>query len=160
MNSFFPDSSRFFNESGHFCGYLESIIQLPHGQCLVPTIISYHKNEEKKQFFFEKSVNAHTRHSNQMQCLSESCGGSNLFLESVRCAIQVWSQTYLQSQTRTMPTLVPILLQNQQGEHLHCEHLVNSFHLLHEEKSKSVLFISICIGFAQVMFNEIEGRSI
>ena len=42
---------------------------------------------KKKRFFFEKSVDAHTKPSNQMQCLSESCGGPNLFLESVRVAI-------------------------------------------------------------------------
>ena len=50
----------------------------------------------------------------------------------------------------TMPTLVPILLQNQQGEHLHCEHLVHSTHLLHQQKLKSGLLILICI--AMVLF--------
>ena len=73
MNTFFPDSSSFLSESGHLSGYLESVVQFPHEQCLVPTI-SYHKKP-----------------SNQMQCLSESCGGSNLFLESVSVAIVVWS---------------------------------------------------------------------
>ena len=42
---------------------------------------------KKKRFFFEKSVDEHTKPSNQMQCLSESCGGSNLLLESVCIAI-------------------------------------------------------------------------
>ena len=44
---------------------------------------------KKKRFFFEKSVYVDTKPSNQMQCLSESCGGSHLFLESVRIAIHL-----------------------------------------------------------------------
>ena len=52
MNTFFPDSSSFLSESGHLFGYLESVVQFPHEQCLVPTI-SYHKNEEKAIFLRE-----------------------------------------------------------------------------------------------------------
>lgn len=71
--------------------------------------------------------------------------------------IQGWSHSYLQSQNMTMPTLVPILLQNQQGEHLRYEHLVHSSHLLHQQKSKSGLVIFICI--ALVMFTKSRRHS-
>ena len=52
LNTFLPDSSSFLSESDHLVGYLESVVQFPHEQCLVSTI-SYHKNEEKAIFLRE-----------------------------------------------------------------------------------------------------------
>ena len=61
-------------------------------------------------FFFEKSVNTHTKPSNQMQCLSESCGGSNLFLESVRIAIRVVMLLFTEFFTAfKCPLLLPVI---------------------------------------------------
>ena len=38
MNTFCPDFSNSFSDSGHFSGYLESVLHSLQQQCLVPTI--------------------------------------------------------------------------------------------------------------------------
>lgn len=102
MNTFFPDSSSFFERIppsfrvSRVCRTFSPRTMLG----------AYHF----LSFFYEKSVNTHTKPSNQMQCLSESCGGSNLFLESVRVTICVVMLLFTEFFTTfKSPLLLPVI---------------------------------------------------